>query len=70
MGADLEETRFVGYQHGGVGLHGVVAASLWGHISTTILGVMLGINEGVDGSNGGECQELALGFGIIEDDDG
>ena len=69
MGADLGETRFIGYQHRGVGLCGVVAASSWGHISTTIFGVVLGINEGIDGSNGGECQELALGFGIIEDDD-
>ena len=65
VGADLGKTRFVGYQHGGVGLREVVATSSWGHISTTIFGVMLGINEGVDGSSGEECQELALGFGII-----
>ena len=70
VGANLRETRFVGYQHGGVGLHGVVAVSLCGHISTTIFGVVLGINKGVDGSSGGECQELALGFDIIKYDDG
>lgn len=45
-------------------------SSSWGHISTTAFCVMLDINEGVECSSGGECQELALGFGIIEDDDG
>ena len=69
-GGRFGQTRFVGYQHGGVGLREVVATSSWGHINTTIFGVVLGINEGVDGSSGGECQELTLGFGIIEDDDG
>ena len=44
VGADLGETRFVGYQHGGVGLHRVVVALSWGHISTTIFDVVLGIN--------------------------
>ena len=66
----MGETEFVGYQHRGVGLRGLVAASPWGHISTTIFGVILGINEDVDSSSDGECQELALDFGIIEDDDG
>ena len=57
VGADLGKTRFVGYQHGGISLLEVVSASSWGHINTTIFGVVLGINESVDGSSGGECQE-------------
>ena len=70
VGANLGETRFVGYQHGGVGLREVVETSTWGYISTTIFGRSAWHQRGRCWLKWWRVSGVTRGFDIIEDDDG